>query len=69
MQTLEMAPRIARPDDFYASLLAAHHGLDEDASIALNAKLVLILANQIGDAGLLAQALELARSNTAREAS
>ena len=67
MLTLEMAPRIAKPDDFYASLIQAHEGLDEDASLKLNAKLVLILANHIGDAGLFAQALELARSSSAKE--
>ena len=69
MLTLEMAPRIANPDDFYASLIRAHEGLDDDASLKLNSKLVLILANQIGDAELLAQALKLAQSCASKEAS
>ncbi len=48
-------------DGFYAALLAAHKGLTEAESHALNARLVLILANQVGAKAALAEALELAR--------
>ena len=46
-----------RGDDFYASLLAAHEGLSDAASQALNARLVLVLSNHIGDLDVLKQAL------------
>ena len=36
-------------DDFYEALMAAHHGLNENESARLNARLVLILANVVGD--------------------
>ena len=48
-------------DAFYADLLAAHKGLSEAESHALNARLVLILANHIGDRAVLSDALNLAR--------
>jgi len=54
-------PNISDADGFYAALLAAHKGLSEAESHAMNARLVLVLANHIGDAAVLQQALELAR--------
>lgn len=54
-------PNLDDADGFYADLLAAHRGLDSDASAALNARLVLILANHVGDRAALAEALALAR--------
>jgi hypothetical protein len=39
----------AAADEFYAALMQAHEGLDEAASARLNARLVLLLANQVGD--------------------
>ncbi len=48
-------------DDFYAALIAAHEGLSEEDSQRLNARLVLILANQIGDIAVLKAALARAR--------
>lgn len=48
-------------DAFYAELLATHRGLNEAESNALNARLVLILANHIGDLESLREALALAR--------
>ena len=62
MLTLDTAPRISDPDEVYARLIAAHEGLDDEASRKLNAKLILVLANQIGDAEVIGQAIELARS-------
>lgn len=51
----------ASGDAFYTALMAAHEGLSFDESAALNARLVLILANQIGDLEVLQQALDAAR--------
>ena len=59
--SLVTTPNLADPDGFYAALLAAHKGLTEAESHALNARLVLILANHAGDADALAEALRLAR--------
>ena len=49
------------PDDFYQSLIETHEGLSDGQSELLNAKLVLLLANHIGDGGVLAEALAAAR--------
>lgn len=59
--TLITTPNIASPDDFYADLLALHDGLDEAQSAALNARLILILANHIGDADVLRAAFDAAK--------
>lgn len=55
-------PNLTDPDDSYARLIQAHDGLTEAQSHALNARLVLILMNQIGDAAIIAEALALARA-------
>lgn len=57
---LRTEPRLADPDGFYAALMAAHRGLDADASRRLDARLVLLLANHIGDAAVLHEAIALA---------
>ena len=64
MTALNTSPNIARPDDFYAALLAAHEGLAKEESDALNARLVLILSNHIGDMQVLENALALAAETT-----
>lgn len=58
---LNLAPNIPDPDGFYDELLGAHQGLDKAASDALNARLVLLLANHVGDRTVLRQALKAAR--------
>lgn len=58
---LNNQPNIVDADGFYADLLAAHRGLNEAESHAVNARLVLILANHMGDAAVLAAALALAK--------
>ena len=63
--TLITTPNLKSPDSAYAALLAAHKGLTEAESHALNARLVLILMNHVGDAETLAEALALAQG-TAR---
>ncbi len=55
------------PDDFYQSLIDTHQGLSDQQSELLNAKLVLLLANHIGDAGVLDEALAAAREGLASE--
>ena len=59
--SLTLDPNIADPDGFYDELLAAHQGLSKEESDALNARLILVLANQIGDRAVLREALKVAR--------
>lgn len=60
MTQLTTTVNIPRPDDFYAALIAAHDGLDKAESDAFNARLILLLANHIGDQQVLSQALAAA---------
>lgn len=50
-------------DSFYEQLMDAHAGLSREASELLNARLILILANQVGDARVLADCLAAARQS------
>jgi hypothetical protein len=65
MADLNLDSRFPDPDEAYNAILDAHRGLDEAASAALNARLVLILANHIGDHDVLRQALTLAQGEAA----
>ena len=53
-------PNLSDADTFYEQLLDAHANLDRDASELLNARLILLLANQIGDGKVLAECLAAA---------
>ncbi|SPF77446.1 DUF2783 domain-containing protein [Pseudoprimorskyibacter insulae] len=58
---LNTKPNIKDPDGYYAELIAAHQGLSDDDSMALNARLVLLLMNHIGDREVLSEALAAAK--------
>jgi hypothetical protein len=58
---LNTAPNLESPDDFYEALIDAHRELSTEASQALNARLVLLLANHIGSQCVLLEALDAAR--------
>lgn len=69
---LELNPNFAEPgrryvrdfspgDDFYEMLIDAHRDLSDEQSALVNAKLILLLANHVGDLALLREALALAR--------
>lgn len=60
MSDLNTEPNLPDPDGFYAELIRVHEGLSEDESTALNARLVLLLANHIGDREVLSAALRAA---------
>ena len=62
--TLNLSPNIADPDGFYDDLLAAHQGLSKEESDALNARLILVLCNHIGDRQVLSEALAAAKGGT-----
>jgi Protein of unknown function (DUF2783) len=54
---------LASPDRFYEALIDAHRDLSSAQSHELNAKLVLLLANHVGDEAVLREALNAARAN------
>lgn len=54
-------PNLRDPDGFYAALIAANEGLSTEQSLAFALRLVLLLANQVGDPQVLADAIEAAR--------
>ena len=60
---LNTQPHLQACDDFYEALIAAHQGLSTPESHAMNARLVLLLANHSGDHATLLHALQLARHN------
>lgn len=60
--TFSSETNMQQPDDFYQTLIDAHAGLTDEQSAALNARLVLLLANQIGDLITLRQAIAAARA-------
>ena len=64
--TLNTEPNIARPDDFYQALIDAHAGLTDAQSATLNARLILLLANQVGDLDTLRAAIAAAREGLDR---
>ena len=59
--TLDTKPRFADPDAAYRLIVEAQRGLSDEESRKLDAALVLILANQLGDIAVLKEALALAR--------
>jgi adenosine deaminase len=59
---LNTEPNIARPDDFYEALIDIHRDLTREQSEQVNAKLILLLANHVGDAEVLDEALRIARA-------
>lgn len=56
------------PDDFYAALLDAHRDLSEAQSQELHAKLVLLLADAVGDQARLVDLLAAARASVLERA-
>lgn len=60
MAKLDTSRNLARPDDLYALLIQAHEGKTKAQSDALNARLILLLMNHIGDEAVIAEALRLA---------
>jgi Protein of unknown function (DUF2783) len=63
MAELKTDLNLPAPDDFYEALLEMHHGLDDEQSELINARLILLLANHIGDMVVLRQAMRVARED------
>ncbi len=49
------------PDDFYAALIELHRGLSDEQSELVNARLILLLANHVGDMEAVREAMQRAR--------
>lgn len=62
MAALRTDSNLPDPDAFYAELIELHRDLSEEQSRLVNAKLILILANQVGDMAVLREAMTLARA-------
>lgn len=63
MVKLNIEPNIQDPDGFYQELLDSHEGLSNEESTALNARLILLLSNHIGDRKVLSEAIQQARAS------
>ncbi len=57
---LNTEANIARPDDFYELLIDIHRDKSDEESAAINARLILLLANHIGDMDILKEAMKIA---------
>ena len=61
MAGLNVELNLASPDDFYAALVELHRGLTDEQSELVNARLILLLANHVGDTEVLREAMRRAR--------
>jgi hypothetical protein len=61
MSHLRTETAFERPDDFYELLIESHRGLTDAQSAMLNAKLILLLCNHIGDLEVIREARDQAR--------
>ena len=61
MASLNVEPNLESPDDFYAALVALHRGLSDEQSELVNARLILLLANHVGETEVLREAMQRAR--------
>ncbi|HEX4894347.1 MAG TPA: DUF2783 domain-containing protein [Hyphomicrobiaceae bacterium] len=59
-------PNLSDTDGVYAALVEAHRGLTGAESATLNARLVLLLANHVGDAAVIEEAIGIAQRRTRR---
>lgn len=65
---LNVEPNVADHDAFYEMLVDTHQDLSDEQSRMLNAQLILLLSNHIGDLGVLREAFSIARRNVASPA-
>jgi len=62
---LKTEPNLEAPDDFYEELIELHRGLSDEQSALVNAKLILLLANHVGEIAVLREAMAAAREDVA----
>jgi hypothetical protein len=61
--SVRLDPGMEDPDRFYEELLAAHQGLSLEQSFELNARLLMLLANQVGSRAVISECIRLARES------
>ncbi len=61
MGKLNTGPNLTDADGVYQKLIEAHQGLGDAESLSLNARLILLLINHIGDKAVVDEAIEIAR--------
>ena len=66
MAQLILSPNITETDQVYDKLVQAHEGLSDHESLQVNARLILLLINHIGDEGVIDAAIALARRPASR---
>ncbi len=66
-EKLRTEPQIDNSDDFYARLINLHDGLSTTESDKLNCKLILLMANHIGDREVLLEVLDVARNSPSQK--
>ncbi len=66
MARLNIEPNLAAPDDFYEALIELHRELSDEQSELVNARLILLLANHVGDLAVLREAMRRAREGIER---
>jgi Protein of unknown function (DUF2783) len=66
MAHLNIDPNLAAPDDFYEALIELHRELSDEQSELVNARLILLLANHVGDLAVLREAMRRAREGIER---
>jgi len=64
MSNLNLETNLPDYDDVYQLIIDMHQGLSDEESERTNAKLILLLANHIGDQSVLKTAVDIARENT-----
>ncbi len=64
MLRLNIEPNIAGADDLYQKLIDCHDGQSNEQSMKINAKLILLLANHIGDSDIIDEAITIATAET-----
>jgi hypothetical protein len=65
MSGLVTTPNVARPDEIYERLIALHAGRNAEESRLINARLIMLLINHIGDEAILCEAIALAGNRSA----
>ena len=60
---VNLQPNIEDADRFYEELLEAHEGLTVEQSFELNARLLMLLANQVGNGDVLSRCIDLAKDS------
>ncbi|MBF8222528.1 MULTISPECIES: DUF2783 domain-containing protein [Halomonadaceae] len=67
MSRLNLAPNFSDPDAFYAALTALHRERSDEESERINARLILLLANHVGNQAVLEEALHIAAAPAPQE--